>query len=79
MVIQLVKSGKPGAILVCAASDPAADTIASRLARFIGLTPATMLRLVSPSRPFSELRDAVMPFTHLDDVRFGVPTLEYAF
>jgi helicase MOV-10 len=71
MTLQLLSVGVAKHILVCAPSDPAADTLAERLNKL--LPPTDLLRLNSPSRTFAEVPDRMLPYCYIDDDRFGIP------
>lgn len=70
--LQLVKnSAGYNHILLCAPSDPAADTLCQRL---IGhLSPSQMLRLNRPCRTFAEVPDALLPFCLIQKDEFALP------
>ncbi|KAK5710142.1 hypothetical protein LTR17_019145 [Elasticomyces elasticus] len=71
LALQLVSSKPNVHLLVCAPSDPAADTLTERLRQH--LPPAELLRLNSPSRSFLELPDSILPFCFVDDDTFALP------
>lgn len=56
-VIQILRGNPEAKLLVVAPSNPAADTLASRLAKT--LTRHEMFRLCSPARTFAEVPDDV--------------------
>ncbi|KAK3055742.1 hypothetical protein LTS18_011781, partial [Coniosporium uncinatum] len=58
-------------ILVCAPSDPAADTLAQRLRHWLG--PAKMLRLNAFQRTFAEVSGELLPYCYVQNDRFGIP------
>ncbi|PGH35312.1 hypothetical protein GX50_01892 [[Emmonsia] crescens] len=58
-------------ILLCAPSDPAADTLAIRLAKH--LQPHEMFRLNGWSRTFAEVPDQLLPYTHTEYDLFSMP------
>ncbi|KAL8276887.1 hypothetical protein RQP46_010715 [Phenoliferia psychrophenolica] len=60
-------------ILVCGASDPSADTLARRLSK--SLPPSSLLRLNPPSRPFSEVGMDILPWCHVEEELFALPSL----
>ena len=60
-----------GTILLCAPSDPAADTLASRLKAFFG--PETMLRLNEYSRTFAEVPQDLLSYCYVDQDIFNIP------
>ncbi|KAK0884904.1 hypothetical protein LTR87_001302 [Friedmanniomyces endolithicus] len=53
LALQIISATPDAHLLVCAPSDPAADTITSRLRQH--MTPKQLLRLNSPSRSFPEV------------------------
>lgn len=70
--VQLVRRvGGCHHILICAPSDPAADTLAQRLGVYLG--PAEMLRLNKPSRTFAEVPDTLLRYCYVDQDRFWLP------
>ncbi|KKZ67348.1 hypothetical protein EMCG_06968 [[Emmonsia] crescens] len=58
-------------ILLCAPSNPAADTLAIRLAKH--LQPHEMFRLNGWSRTFAEVPDQLLPYTHTEYDLFSMP------
>ncbi|KLJ10076.1 hypothetical protein EMPG_14514 [Blastomyces silverae] len=58
-------------ILLCAPSNPAADTLAIRLAKH--LQPHEMFRLNGWSRTFAEVPDQLLPYTHSENDLFSIP------
>ncbi|EEH03233.1 conserved hypothetical protein [Histoplasma capsulatum G186AR] len=58
-------------ILLCAPSNPAADTLAMRLAKH--LQPHEMFRLNGWSRTFAEVPDQLLPYTHSENDLFSMP------
>ncbi|EFR02700.1 potentail helicase MOV-10 [Nannizzia gypsea CBS 118893] len=58
-------------ILLCAPSNPAADTLAIRLAYH--LKPGEMFRLNGWSRTFAEVPSALLPYTYIDNDLFSLP------
>ncbi|BGP14796.1 hypothetical protein JCM10213v2_002751 [Rhodosporidiobolus nylandii] len=71
-VLQLLKRNPDAHLLVCGASNPSTDTIASRLR---SLAPKELFRLNSPSRPFAEVKAELLPFCHVEGDRFALPPL----
>lgn len=70
--LQLVKgSADYNHVLLCAPSDPAADTLCQRLVGH--LSPAQLLRLNRPCRTFAEVPDALLPFCHVQKDEFALP------
>lgn len=61
-------------ILLCAPSNPAADTLALRLSKH--LTPRELFRLNGWSRTFAEVPDALMPYTFAEDDVFSLPSFK---
>ena len=59
-------------LLLCAPSDPAADTLATRLAAH--LTPKQMFRLNSWTRSFAEVRAEILPYTYVESDLFSLPS-----
>ncbi|KAM0751330.1 P-loop containing nucleoside triphosphate hydrolase protein [Meredithblackwellia eburnea MCA 4105] len=73
-VLQILQCHPETHILVCGASNPAADTLATRLAK--SLSPRDLFRLNHPSRPLTEVRGELLPFCHVEDIRFAMPRLD---
>ena len=71
IVLQLLSQRTAKHILVCAPSDPAADTITERLKST--LKPSDMLRLCPASRTFAEVPGGLLPYCHIEGDRFGLP------
>ncbi len=67
-------SHQPPHILLCAPSDSAADTLASRLAN--RLTPAELFRLNGWSRSFPEVPGHLLPYSFADKDLFSLPSFE---
>jgi helicase MOV-10 len=61
-------------ILLCAPSDPAADTLASRLANH--LKPEELFRLNGWSRSFPEVPGSLLPYSFVDKDLFSLPSFE---
>lgn len=61
-------------ILVCAPSDSAADTLASRLATH--LTPTELFRLNGWSRSFPEVPGVLLPYSYVEKDLFSLPGFE---
>ncbi|KAJ9108959.1 hypothetical protein QFC21_000282 [Naganishia friedmannii] len=71
-VLQINRSQRKSAILVCAPSNSAADTIAIRLAK--SLDGAQMLRLQNPTRTFAEVPEALRDaYCNLQEGQFVLP------
>ncbi|KAL8948945.1 MAG: hypothetical protein Q9222_004910 [Ikaeria aurantiellina] len=62
-----------GAILLCAPSDSAADTLALRLRTH--LEPKVMFRLNDFSRTFAEVPQEILPYCYVDQDIFNIPPL----
>ncbi|KAL8735739.1 MAG: hypothetical protein Q9181_002702 [Wetmoreana brouardii] len=62
-----------GAILLCAPSDSAADTLALRLRTH--LEPKVMFRLNDFSRTFAEVPEEILPYCYVQDDIFNLPPL----
>lgn len=74
IALQLVKDpASRNHILVCAPSDPAADTLCLRLKDY--LPPIDMLRLNRPCRTFAEVPDTLLPYCCIQGAEFGLPPL----
>ena len=74
MALQLVTERERTQLLVCAPSEPAADTLVQRLSKH--LKPSQLLRLNSPSRSFPETPNNVLPFCCIDNGMFSLPSFE---
>lgn len=73
--LQLLKNTTNyGHILLCAPSDPAADTLVHRLQRH--LNTSEMLRLNRPGRTFAEVPAAVLPFCNIANDTFVLPAFQ---
>ena len=62
-----------GSILLCAPSNPAADTLAERLREY--LTPKDMFRLNDCSRTFAEVPNTLLPYCFVQNEVFNIPPL----
>lgn len=71
LALQLLQKHAAAHLLVCAPSDPAADTLAQRLSKH--LKPGELIRLNSPSRTFAEVSNTILPFCYIDDDMFSLP------
>ena len=71
LALQLLAKQNSAHILICAPSDPAADTLIQRLSTH--LKPGQLLRLNSPSRNFPEVPTSVLPYCFVDDSIFCLP------
>lgn len=70
-VFQILAHDSEATILLCAPSNPAADTLVRRLATTLQV--GTLLRLNSPQRTFAEVPDNVLPYCHVIDDTFAMP------
>lgn len=61
-------------ILLCAPSDPAADTLCQRLIGHLG--PDEMLRLTRPYRTFAEVPDNLLPYCCVQNDKFALPPFQ---
>lgn len=74
IVAQLGKDpGFHGSILLCAPSNPAADTLALRLKAHF--EPKCLLRLNQCSRTFAEVPQELLPYCYVKDDLFNLPPL----
>lgn len=74
IALQIVKNSTTlNHILVCAPSDPAADTLCLRLKDH--LAPIDMLRLNRPCRTFAEVPDSLLPYCCIQGDEFSLPPL----
>ncbi|KWU42116.1 P-loop containing nucleoside triphosphate hydrolase protein [Rhodotorula sp. JG-1b] len=71
-IFQILKRHPDTHILVCGASNPSTDTLAMRLR---SLMPKDLFRLNAPSRPFAEVRGELLPFCHVENDRFAMPSM----
>ncbi|TKA63423.1 hypothetical protein B0A55_12210, partial [Friedmanniomyces simplex] len=71
LALQLISATPEAHLLVCAPSDPAADTLTQRLRQH--MAPKQLLRLNSPSRSFPEVPMSILPFCHVDEDMFSLP------
>lgn len=72
--LQLIAMRERAHLLICAPSDPAADTLIQRLNKH--LQPSHLLRINSPARNFPEVPTTVLPYCHVDDGLFSLPTFK---
>jgi hypothetical protein len=73
--LQLLRNtNNHGHILMCAPSDPAADTLVHRLQQY--LKTSEMLRLNRPSRTFAEVPGAVLPYCSIVNDAFTLPAFQ---
>lgn len=70
--LQLV-AWSASALLVCAPSDPAADTVALRLKE--QMTQQTLFRLNAPSRTFQEVPASLLSYCHVENDTFTLPPI----
>ncbi|TID16903.1 P-loop containing nucleoside triphosphate hydrolase protein [Venturia nashicola] len=70
--LQLVLNKKSQHILVCAPSDPAADTLAQRLKDYLK-HPTELFRMNGPTRTFAEVPESLMAFSYVENNCFGLP------
>jgi len=73
-ILQLVHQSYQNNILVCAPSDPAADTLATRLSKY--LAPGQLLRLNDAYRTFQEVPEKLLMFCCINDERFSLPSFK---
>lgn len=71
LAIQLLEARSDSHLLVCAPSDPAADTLVERLRHYI--EPGRLLRLQSPARSFAEVPETVLPYCYIENDIFSIP------
>ncbi|POS77838.1 hypothetical protein DHEL01_v203779 [Diaporthe helianthi] len=75
IALQLLKdTSVHGHILLCAPSDPAADTLVHRLQQH--LKTSEMLRLNRPGRTFAEVPGAVLAYCHIANDAFTLPDFQ---
>ncbi|OQN97127.1 hypothetical protein B0A48_17223 [Cryoendolithus antarcticus] len=72
LALQLLLTDSDAHLIVCAPSDPASDTLTSRLLPH--LKPRELLRLHSPSRSFAEVPDSLLPYSCIDNGTFSLPS-----
>lgn len=73
--LQLLKNTSAyGHILLCAPSDPAADTLVHRLRQH--LNTSEVLRLNRPGRTFAEVPGAVLPYCSIENDTFTLPAFQ---
>ncbi|KAK4687921.1 hypothetical protein P7C73_g2188, partial [Tremellales sp. Uapishka_1] len=73
-VHQILRQNPHASVLVCAPSNPAADTLARRLSAQLGVTE--MLRLNAPTRTFAEVPQELMIYCNVKDDRFDIPPFQ---
>ena len=74
LALQLVSKRTSAHLLVCAPSDPAADTLIQRLSKH--LKPPDLMRINTPSRSFPEVPNTILPYCFIDDGMFSLPTFK---
>jgi helicase MOV-10 len=72
LAMQLLAQEPSAHLIVCAPSDSAADTLALRLSKY--LTPQDLFRLISPARSFPEVPNTILPWCHVEDQFFSLPS-----
>lgn len=73
--LQLLKNTSAhGHILLCAPSDPAADTLVHRLRQH--LNTSEVLRLNRPGRTFAEVPGVVLPYCSIENDTFTLPAFQ---
>ncbi|KAI9881504.1 MAG: hypothetical protein M1830_000067 [Pleopsidium flavum] len=73
--LQLIKAKAKGShILLCAPSDPAADTLARRLRPH--LAPSELFRLNASSRTFAEVPGELLPYCYTENDLFMLPAFK---
>ena len=71
LALQLVAKQNTAHLLVCAPSNPAADTLVQRMSNH--LKPSELLRINAPSRTFPEVPSNILTYCHVDDGMFALP------
>ncbi|KAK5168108.1 uncharacterized protein LTR77_006676 [Saxophila tyrrhenica] len=72
MALQLLQRDNGAHILLCAPSDPAADTLVRRLS--MHMNPPQLLRVNASSRSFPEVSNTILPYCHIEDGIFSLPS-----
>ena len=72
LALQLLIKQADAHLLICAPSDPAADTLVKRLSKH--LKPSKLLRMNSPARNFPEVPTSVLPYCFVDNGLFSLPS-----
>ncbi|EKG20589.1 DNA helicase UvrD/REP type [Macrophomina phaseolina MS6] len=73
-VLQLVSNDSHVShILLCAPSDPAADTLAQRISKHMQF--GDFLRLNAPTRTFAEVPEDLMPHCYIENDQFSLPAM----
>jgi putative helicase MOV10L1/helicase MOV-10 len=74
--LQLIRNvDKVSHILICAPSEPASDTLATRLKQH--MKPHELLRLNRPTRPSMEVPDVLLPYCHTANDIFALPSFAH--
>ena len=74
LALQLAARQESTHVLVCAPSDPAADTLVHRLSKH--MKPTELVRINSPSRSFPEVPNTILPYCFIDDGMFSLPPFQ---
>ncbi|KAK3054688.1 hypothetical protein LTR09_004417 [Extremus antarcticus] len=72
LALQLIHRNEATHLLICAPSDPAADTLVRRLSAH--LNPPQLLRVNAASRSFPEVSDMILPYCYVEDGIFSLPS-----
>lgn len=72
LALQLIAKHKNAHLLLCAPSDPAADTLVERLSKHVN--PPQLLRINSPARNFPGVPTAILPYCSVEDDMFSLPS-----
>ncbi|KAJ7153558.1 P-loop containing nucleoside triphosphate hydrolase protein [Mycena crocata] len=73
-VLQILRFSSDACILLCAPSNPATDTLVSRLKSV--LSPDLMLRLNDPNRTFPEVATNIRQYCYVENDKFSLPRWE---
>lgn len=71
LALQKISNNKKEHLLLCAPSDPAADTLVQRLSKHLG--PSELLRINSPARSFPEVPISLLSYCCIEDGVFALP------
>jgi helicase MOV-10 len=74
LALQKISNNKTEHLLLCAPSDPAADTLVQRLSKHLG--PSELLRINSPARSFPEVPSSILSYCCIEDGMFALPPLK---
>lgn len=74
LALQMIDKSESAHLLLCAPSDPAADTLVQRLSK--DLRPSKLLRINSPARSFPEVPSNILPYCCVDDELFSLPSFK---